>query len=118
MLPKSGRARERTVWIWVAKADADKQTDRFWWCDVCLWAVPSRAGPLPGAGLPWTRKATGRAGSRRRCLGCGGWRWRRAGLVAALEDLDDDHGTAAARAGRSGLCIVGRFFDRRRCDVE
>ena len=60
----------------------------------------------------------GRAGSRRMCPGCEGWRWRRAGLIAALEHFDDDHGTAAARAGRSGLCIVDRLVGRWRRDVE
>lgn len=60
----------------------------------------------------------GRAGSRRRCPGCEGWRWRRARLITALEHLDDDHDAATARAGRSGLCIVGRFLGRGRLDIE
>ena len=29
MLPKIGRICERTVWIEIAKADAEKRTDRF-----------------------------------------------------------------------------------------
>ena len=52
------------------------------------------------------------------CPGCEGWRWRRAGLIAALEHFDDDHDAAAARTGRSGLCIVGGLVGRWRCDIE
>ena len=59
-----------------------------------------------------------RAGSRRRCPGRDRKLGRRAGLIAALEDLDDDHGAAAARAGWLGLGLVGRFLGRWRCDIE
>jgi len=39
-------------------------------------------------------------------------------LIAAHEDLDDDHGAAAARAVWLGLGLVGRFLGRWRRDVE
>src|SRR3546814_12327413 len=39
-------------------------------------------------------------------------------LFRSLEHLDDDHDAATARAGRSGLCIVGRFLGRGRRDIE
>src|SRR3546814_19359946 len=69
-------------------------------------------------GVGWIVAGPGRAGSRRRWPGCEGWRWRRARLITALEHLDDDHDAATARAGRSGLCIVGRFLGRGRRDIE
>ena len=60
----------------------------------------------------------GRAGSR--CVSPGWERCgrRRAGLISALEDLDDDHRAAAARAGWLGLGLVGRFLGRGRRDIE
>src|SRR3546814_7623151 len=69
-------------------------------------------------GVGWIVAGPGRAGSRRRWPGCEGWGWRRARLITALEHLDDDHDAATARAGRSGLCIVGRFLGRGRRDIE
>src|SRR3546814_17102086 len=69
-------------------------------------------------GVGWIVAGPGRAGSRRRWPGCEGWRWRRARLITALEHLDDDHDAATARAGRSWLCIVGRFLGRGRRDIE
>src|SRR3546814_8291765 len=43
--------------------------------------------------------------------------WRHSGLIATFEDLDDDHGAAAARAQRS-FGLVGRIVGRRGGDVE
>src|SRR3546814_20859301 len=43
--------------------------------------------------------------------------WRRSGLIATFEDLDDDHGAAAARAQLS-FGLVGRIVGRRGGDVE
>ena len=52
---------------------------------------------------------SGRAGSRRRHPGWCARTWRAAGQIAAVDDLDDDHGPAAAGAWRAR---IGGFAGR------
>ena len=46
---------------------------------------------------------SGRAGSRREVPGWGDGAWWAARQIAAVDDLDDDHGPAAARAWRTRI---------------
>jgi len=78
----------------------------------------ARAGLLPGTGARWIERRWGPAGSRRQYPGCKWRRGRGARLIAALEGLDDDHGTAAARTGGAGFGFIGRIVRRWWCDIE
>ena len=50
---------------------------------------------------------SGRAGSRRKVPGWGDRAWRAARQIPAVDDLDDDHGPAAARAWRARMRRFG-----------